>query len=228
MPIRRTALGTFANPDTGTSWTALSGVSLQTGDFIFVHTGEINGSLQDVQWNGITLSRVVASTVEPAIETALYATRCTASATGDVVLLYAATDSGICGITVVSGLVERDIATEDATGTSTTPSDAATQTHYPVEYFVAVLGTAGPPSDLPGTWQQGWFAGQRIGVSTLTLQEGYKIAFAAELSQASLTGITSQQWDMAHATYRGIVDPTPGTVKNPLIMRRCPQALVIT
>jgi hypothetical protein len=207
MAITRTAKGAIADKTNQTTWTALSSVSMASGDYLLVGAvGDLISS--GITWNGITVPLVGGNGGAN-----MYGLLVASGAAGNIVVTFgAASGAHALFATSVSGLASSALDVSSGNnGTSTTPSDPGVTTNKAVEIFIGALYTNGPSGDAVGTWGNSWSAGQRAGTigsgatSNYTIQEGFKIVSAIESSQASLTGITSRAWGIHHDTWIGKV-----------------------
>lgn len=220
MAIVRTALGAANEKPSkaDATWTPLTGITLAVGDVLVVGVASessVAGSTLST-WNGVNYDVIdiesdnggnPGNTIMD-----LMIWYITSAGTGNIVINFNGTSSAHAMFaTKITGLASNPAldVTSGSTGSSGSPSDTGTSTHQAVEIFIAALATQGPTGDAAGSWSNSWTAGQRSGTtggsnaSNQTIQEGFKIVSATESSQAALTGITSRQWAIGHATYKG-------------------------
>jgi len=98
--------------------------------------------------------------------------------------------------------------TNNASGTSTTPSTGAAATVQPVQLLIGAVGTEGPSGDTAGTWQNSFTAGARAGTTggtddtNVTVSLGWQIVTSAGSYTAAKSGITSRDWAALIATFK--------------------------
>jgi hypothetical protein len=118
---------------------------------------------------------------------------------------HAVTVSSVAGLLSASTLDK--IAS--ASGNSASPSSGSTAaTTRPDEFLYGCVSTNGDVAETAGTWSNSFTNGQRNGTTggsagvDMTASEGYKQVSATGAYAAAKTGITSQQWQAAIATYK--------------------------
>ena len=117
-------------------------------------------------------------------------------------------------VSVFRGLVQNALdqvlgypTSDDTAISSTTPSVGPVTTTQDYELVFGAIGTEGPLSDNPGTWQNSFTPSLRDGTSGATydwtVSTGFRIVSSTGDYTAAKTGITQQYWASTIATFKG-------------------------
>ncbi len=115
-------------------------------------------------------------------------------------------------VSVFHGLADSGVLDQISTGendASTTASSGATETTTQAdELLIGGIGTEGPDGDTPGTWQNSFIVGARLGTTggtadqNITASMGYRLVSSTGSYTASKTGMTNRDHAAAIATFR--------------------------
>ena len=214
MAITRTAKGTAASKAGADPWTALTSITMTTGDTIVVGVVVNNGiSVAGVTWNGTSLGLDAETAVFGVCIGYVFSLANVTGGTGDIVVDFGTSpDSTALFALSLSGIATASHVdrTTDATGASDAPSSGATAaTTQNDEFLLGAVFTRGPSTDTAGTWGgDTTTTGQRVGTtgasanSNATASEGYDLQVATGTRTASKSGITSRSWGAAIVTYK--------------------------
>ena len=219
--------GTASSKTSSTTIVALV-ETLNSGESLIVGLAHDPETVNTVTWNSIGLTKAVEITNVGNVQCSIWYLLNPTAGSGDIVATF---NAAVVAKTML-WLRPRPLlpagldAISTGTGSSTAPLDTAVATTVAREIFIGIVGIEGPSDDAFGTWGQAWdnpenqpfgtndqTAQQRIGTtgggaaSNITGNMGRKIVSATESSQAALTGITSRDWCVVHATFKE--DPAP-------------------
>ncbi len=231
----RTLLGTNSSASPGTSWTALTAVPLNDGDTLFVVVGagpNTTGFVTAVSWNGIAMNLDLSQNTQgsPAANLGIFRLGVQFGGSGDIVVT--TTNASLTVVLIASSFsafflptITNQSAGNSSFGAATSLATSAGTTNRALQVLVGALITQGSSSNNPGTWQNSWSPGARIGTSSgtlVTIQEGYKILDAVDTNaQASVSGFTSSVAGIAYescwALPQGAMSRFPGSISRQAI-----------
>lgn len=198
-------IGTAVKTSPASSWTPFPSLTLDPGDrlFLALATLAVDDPIGGMVWRGknFTLEDEGVTPVQTN-HAHLYSK---SGGTGDVVITYqeptaqtALAAFKIRELPTLSVDLVRNGSTTSYDGTVRLDAiPSAFVTRAASEFWLAVLGTQGPPTDLPGSWRDGWqpIPELRVGVAgetrktSVTLQVAYNITALPSIFQAVITGI---------------------------------------
>lgn len=213
-----TALGTAQNKSSADPWTALSSVTLATGDaLIVVLAYDAGAGSPAVTWNSISLpvdvERLNSGNVRTQIRSLLNVTGATADIVVDWLItppvamtLAAYKESGL----ETSGALDK---TATGTGSGTAASAGPTATlAQPDELIIGGIGVEDEIDDQTGAWTTG--AGNVSGneqatgtngagdASNISIYTAAEVVAATTAQTAEVTGMDSIDWAACIATYK--------------------------
>lgn len=160
------------------------------------------GSPTSCTWNGIAMTKITLGSAPTAD---VFYLNVTSPATASVVVTFPSTISSARSVIVesINSHVNTNI-TAVAGGTGPTPDSGDTATSGTYTYAHAVVATAGPQGDAAGTWDTGYTAGNRKGITgsqEVTLSTGHKFGTSAGTFRSKKTSITSRDWSAGVAAF---------------------------
>lgn len=208
-----TAKGAASDKTSISSWTALSGVSLNAGETLLVCLST-KGTVTGVTWNGQSLSNDIQSFPTTNGSAYIFSLSNVSAGTGNVIVNYsAAVDTGKA-LTASSATNLYKAAALDYSGANsgngTAPSSLffIGSTNYEEQLLFGCINTNGPVEDAAGTWSNSFTGGQRTGSTggvadtNNTASEGYYQVSLMNTYWAEKSGVTSRNWGASMATYR--------------------------
>jgi hypothetical protein len=208
MTMTRTAKSTTTSKTSGTTL-ALS-VAMTAGDLMVVSLAYDDQTLNDVTWNGQTLTLgdpVLGAGVRTRLAWVVAGATTTANVTATWASAIVAKAMAVSSYNCNTGgavMNEDSNATNTGTGTSASTSALAAIVGGTDSILVGVVGIEGPSGDTAGTWSTPSTNGQRAGTtgnpanSNVTVSEAYQLApTAASTPALSKTGMTSRDWGAA-------------------------------
>lgn len=208
-----TAKGAANNKTSVSTWTALSGVSLNAGETLLVCLAT-KGTVTGVTWNGQALSNDVQSFPTTDGSAYIFSLSNVTAGTGNIVVNYsAAVATGKALTAAAANNLYKTGALDYAAANSGSGTTASSlffigNTNYEEQLLFGCINTNGPVEDAAGTWSNSFTAGQRTGSTggvantNNTASEGYYQISLIGTYWAEKTGITSRSWGASMATYR--------------------------
>ncbi len=212
-----TSLGTWSLDNTSQTIGSVTSqnFTLAAGDVLIVSfAASLNSGTNPsgCTWNGIAMTNDKQRTSN-FCHASTWSLKIATGATAPVFISFSGTNTmgAIIGLaTKVTGLVGTPFngidKTMSAAGVNTTPDSGATPTTTNAnEYVHGFVSTLGPPSDTPGTWQNGFTNRQRAGLNPtffkVTGNDANQVATSTGVFQAKKTGEVSHQWVCLTLTY---------------------------
>lgn len=208
-----TAKGAASNKTSISSWTALSGVSLNAGETLLVCLAT-KGTVTGITWNGQSLSNDIQSFPTTNGSAYIFSLSNVSAGTGNIIVNYsAAVDTGKA-LTASSATNLYKAAALDYSGANSGSGTAPNSlffigsTNYEEQLLFGCINTNGPVEDAAGTWSNSFTGGQRTGSTggvadtNNTASEGYYQVSLMNTYWAEKSGVTSRNWGASMATYR--------------------------
>jgi hypothetical protein len=208
----QTLKGTAQLKASQASWTALSNVSLATGEALLLCIGTKGDTVTGVTWNGAALTPDVANTASATAKSYIYSLPNATAGTGNIVVSLGTLSTSGKALTAMSvkGLLASSMLDKTAagTGTGTTPTSGSTAaTAQANELQYNCVGTNGPLNQAAGSWVLASDT-QRMGSSggspstNFTASEGTREVTGTGTYSAAKTAIASADWAASVATYK--------------------------